>query len=148
MNSFITLMSLKGPIVSIDDDEDDQYLIGQTLKELNIPNKILFFGNGQEALHYLETTTEQPFLILCDVNMPIMNGLELRFRINASEYLRQKSIPFIYLTTAANTQLIRTAYDSAVQGFYKKASDYIGMRYQIRLIVEYWQSCLHPNKES
>ncbi|MBC3787641.1 response regulator [Spirosoma utsteinense] len=140
-------MSLKGPIISIEDDEDDQYLIEQTIKELDIPNEIRFFLNGKEALTYLETTEEKPFLILCDVNMPVMNGLELRHHINDSVYLRQKSIPFIYLTTAANPQLIQAAYDATVQGFYKKASNYVGMREQIRLIVEYWQSCLHPNKE-
>ncbi|WP_080237034.1 response regulator [Spirosoma rigui] len=140
-------MSLLGPIISIEDDEDDQYLIEQTINQLNIPNELRFFSNGETALHYLQTTTEQPFLILCDVNMPIMNGLELRHLINQSEYLREKSIPFIYLTTAANAQLVREAYDATVQGFYKKASDYAGMRHQIKLIIDYWQACLHPNRE-
>lgn len=140
-------MSLLGPIISIEDDEDDQYLIEQTIGQLNIPNEIRFFSNGETALHYLETTTEKPFLILCDVNMPVMNGLELRHLINQSEYLREKAIPFIYLTTAANAQLVREAYDATVQGFYKKASNYAGMRDQIKLIVDYWQNCLHPNSE-
>lgn len=140
-------MSLMGPIISIEDDEDDQYLIGQVIQQLNLPNPLRFFSNGQTALHYLKTTVEQPFLILCDINMPIMNGLELRREINESEYLRKKSIPFVYLTTAANSQLVREAYDSMVQGFYKKAIDYSGLNQQLRLIVEYWQSCLHPNSQ-
>jgi CheY-like chemotaxis protein len=140
-------MSLRGPIISIEDDEDDQYLIGQVIRQLNLPNPLHFFSNGLTALHYLETTAEQPFLILCDINMPIMNGLELRREINESEYLRNKSIPFVYLTTAANSQLIREAYDSMVQGFYKKAIDYAGLNQQLKLIVEYWQSCLHPNSQ-
>ncbi|GAB3789644.1 response regulator [Spirosoma horti] len=140
-------MSLKGPIISIEDDEDDQYLIGQVIQQLNLPNSLRFFSNGQTALNYLKTTVEQPFLILCDINMPIMNGLELRKEINESEYLRTKSIPFVYLTTAANSQLIQEAYDSMVQGFYKKAIDYSGLNQQLKLIVEYWQNCLHPNSQ-
>jgi CheY-like chemotaxis protein len=140
-------MSLLGPIISVEDDEDDQYLIEQTIQQLDIPNKIRFFANGEAALHYLETTTEQPFLILCDVNMPVMNGLEFRHLINQSDYLREKSIPFVYLTTAGNAQLVREAYEATVQGFYKKASDYAGMRHQIKLIIDYWQTCLHPNRE-
>jgi len=140
-------MSLKGPIISIEDDEDDQYLIGQVIRQLNLPNSLHFFSNGQTALNYLKTTVEQPFLILCDINMPIMNGLELRKEINGSEYLRNKSIPFVYLTTAANNQLVRDAYDSMVQGFYKKAIDYSGLNQQLKLIVEYWQNCLHPNSQ-
>ena len=140
-------MSLKGPIVSVEDDEDDQYLIEQSIRRLSIPNEVRFFANGQEALHYLEQTDEKPLLILSDVNMPIMDGLEFRHHINRSDFLRKKSIPFVFLTTASNPTLIQAAYDAAVQGFYKKANNYAGMHQQIRLIIEYWQSCLHPNSD-
>ncbi len=140
-------MSLKGPIISIEDDEDDQYLIERILTDLAIPNEIRFFQNGQAALQYLEATPEQPFLILCDINMPVMNGIELRRRITGSEYLKKKAIPFIFLTTASNQELVQIAYDETVQGFYKKSTDFVDFREQIRLIVEYWQSCLHPNSQ-
>jgi CheY-like chemotaxis protein len=96
-------------------------------------------------LQYLEATDEQPFLILCGINMPIMNGLELRRRINQSEYLRQKAIPFFYLTTAANTDIVREAYEQAVQWYFQKATNYAGFQQQMKLLVEYWQHCLHPN---
>ena len=138
-------LSLKGPIISIEDDEDDQFLLERIVKQLNIPNEIRFFPNGQLALQYLIATDEQPFLILCDINMPIMNGLELRRRIIQSEYLRQKAIPFVYLTTAANTEIIREAYEAEVQGFFQKATDYAGFHNQIKLLFEYWKNCLHPN---
>lgn len=138
-------LSLKGPIISIEDDDDDQFLLAQIIKQLDISNEIRFFSNGQLALQYLEATDEQPFLILCDINMPIMNGLELRRRINKSDYLRQKSIPFVYLTTAANPDIIREAYEQEVQGFFQKASDYAGFQQQMKLLVAYWQNCLHPN---
>lgn len=140
-------MSLKGPIISIEDDEDDQYLIERILTDLAIPNEIRFFQNGQAALQYLEATPEQPFLILCDINMPVMNGIELRRRITGSEYLKKKAIPFIFLTTASNQELVQIAYDETVQGFYKKSTDFVDFREQIRLIVKYWQSCLHPNSQ-
>ena len=138
-------MSKKGPIDLIEDDEDDQFLIEKALKAQQLPNEIRFFANGQLALDYFEKTTEQPFLVLCDINMPIMNGLELRQRINESDYLREKAIPFVFLTTSSNAQSIEMAYQESVQGFYKKSSQYTGLQEQIRLIVDYWQSCLHPN---
>ena len=138
-------MSLQGPIISIEDDEDDQYLIGQAIQRLGVINEVIFFANGQDALHYFENTQQQPFLILCDINMPLMNGLELRQYINQSEYLRRKSIPFVFLTTAANSQLVRMAYDVTVQGFYKKSPSYDGLFNQIKQIIDYWKSCLHPN---
>lgn len=138
-------MSKKGPILLVEDDEDDQFLISQAIQNLDIVNPIQVFHNGQEALDYLEATQQQPFLILCDINMPRLNGLELRAVINQSEYLRQKAIPFVFLTTTANPEAVREAYDESVQGFYQKAPTQAGLQRQIGLIIDYWQTCLHPN---
>lgn len=135
-----------GPILSIEDDEDDRHFIGEIIRELKVPNPLRFFVNGLEALEYLQATAEQPFLILCDINMPLMNGLELRQQINQSEYLRHKSIPFVFLTTSSTPELVRQAFDATVQGYYQKASDYAGLRQQLARIIDYWQHGLHPNK--
>lgn len=138
-------MSTKGPIISVEDDEDDQFLIRDVLKELGVTNEILFFSNGQLALDYLIVAQEQPFLILCDVNMPVMNGLELHTKIAENEFLRRKAIPFVFLTTAANAKLVNEAYLKSVQGFYQKASSFEAFQKQIQAIIVYWQGCLHPN---
>lgn len=138
-------MSLKGPIIAIEDDADDQFLLKTAITELQINNSIVFFQNGLEALVYLETTQEQPFLILCDINMPVMNGLELREQIDQNEYLKKKSIPFVFLSTADNPKIVEEAYNSKIQGFYKKLSNFVDYKKQIRIIVDYWENCLHPN---
>jgi CheY-like chemotaxis protein len=138
-------MSVKGPIICIEDDLDDQFLIRSAMQELDIPNKLIFFGNGLEALLFLETTQEQPFLIICDINMPVMNGLELRERIDQNEYLRRKAIPFIFLSTADNPQIIKEAYDSTIQGFFKKENSFNELRNRFKIILDYWRYCLHPN---
>ena len=134
-----------GPIVYIDDDDDDHFLFEQTLKTLGLTNEVRPFFDGREALHYLENTLERPLLILCDLNMPIMNGLELRQNIDENEYLKQKSIPFVFYTTAAGPEQVRKAYEGTIQGFHAKAQDLAEYRAQINLIVNYWKSCLHPN---
>jgi len=138
-------MSAQGPIISVEDDEDDQHLIQTVIETLQLSNELRFFHHGQEALEYLSTTTEKPLLILCDINMPVMNGLELRQRINENEFLRQKSIPFIFLTTAASEEVIQIAYEQTVQGFFQKESSFEAFREQVRLIIAYWKYCLHPN---
>ena len=138
-------MSIRGPIISIEDDADDQFLIKSVVEELDIPNELLFFSNGVEALLYLETTRDQPFLIICDINMPVMNGLELRERIDKNEYLRKKSIPFVFLSTADNPLIIETAYESTIQGFFKKENSFEELKARIRVMYDYWASCLHPN---
>jgi CheY-like chemotaxis protein len=108
-------------------------------------NPIEFFGDGQQALAYLEKTKEQPFLILCDINMPRMNGIELRQRIDASGYLRKKAIPFIFLTTAGEDRLVELAYTSTIQGFFQKAHSYEDLKQQLNMIVMYWLRCSHPH---
>lgn len=133
-------------MVCIEDDSDDQYLIKLAAEALKIPNELRFFSNGQSALDYLETDQEQPFLILCDINMPQLNGMELRKYINRSKYLREKSIPFVFLTTSADKETIRIAYQEGAQGFYQKANGFAEFQEQIKIIITYWQSCLHPNK--
>ena len=77
--------------------------------------------------------------------MPLLNGLELRAIINQNEQVRQKAIPFVFLTTTANPGTVRVAYDELVQGFYQKATTQARLKRQLGLIVEYWQTCLHPN---
>lgn len=139
-------MSLKGPILLIEDDPDDQELTKSAIDATNIENEVLVFNNGQEVIDYLQETKEMPFLILCDINMPVMNGLELRTFINDSEFLKKKSIPFVFLTTAVSKSDVNLAYDLTVQGFYQKADTYDGLLEQIRLIVDYWKHCLHPNR--
>jgi len=139
-------MAVKGPIILIDDDEDDQFLIKNVMEELQITNELIIFENGLEALKYLESTTDQPFLIFCDVNMPVMNGLELRVRIDQNEYLKKKSIPFVFVSTSGGSEIVRLAYDATIQGFFKKESSFSEYKRQIKLILDYWECCLHPNK--
>ncbi|SEJ37715.1 Response regulator receiver domain-containing protein [Dyadobacter sp. SG02] len=138
-------MSLKGPIVIIDDDVDDQDMIGAMLEELALVNPSRYFENGQAALDYLLTTPESPLLILCDINMPVMNGLELRDQIDGDPYLKKKSIPFIFLTTSDSPVLVRKAYNGTIQGYFKKCNSFQEGKGQLQLIVNYWKDCLHPN---
>lgn len=138
-------MSLKGPIVIIDDDIDDRDMIGAMLEELNLINAIRDFENGQVALDYLLTTLESPLLILCDINMPIMNGLELRDQIDADPYLKKKSIPFIFLTTSDSPIQVRQAYNGTIQGYFKKCNSFQEGKDHLELVINYWKLCLHPN---
>lgn len=143
INSFP--LKANGPIVCIEDDDDDQHLMSVAIKELHVANELRFFADGQAAFHYLETTAEKPFLILCDINLPLMNGIELRKQLNQNEYLRRKSIPFLFVSTAANPTLVRVAYDETIQGYFKKPETYAGVKEQIQLILAYWSACLHPD---
>jgi len=80
----------------VEDDADDEAIFTEILEELEIPNKIICFHNSSDAFDYLKKTTEQPFIIFSDVNLPGENGIEFKRRIDADKQLRQKSIPFVF----------------------------------------------------
>jgi CheY-like chemotaxis protein len=77
--------------------------------------------------------------------MPGMNGIEMRNEIINDPYLREKSIPFVFYSTAANPYQIRRAYELTVQGFFQKPSTYPELVQMLKLILDYWKVCRHPN---
>jgi len=138
-------MTSKAPIVVIEDDEDDQLFIQEAITNLALVNPLIFFSNGVEAIAYLMVSPDAPLVILSDVNMPAMNGLELRQLIDLNEYLKLKCIPFVFLTTSADQGLVNRAYHMTIQGFFKKERTFVGLQEQLRSILDYWDKCLHPN---
>src|SRR5690606_8567890 len=99
----------------------------------------------KKALEYLKTTSERPFIILCDVNMPIMNGLELKSQINMDDELKKKQIPFVFFSTSAMSSIVKDAFDMGVQGFFIKAQSLEEMENTLRVIFQYWEKCEHLN---
>lgn len=132
------------PVVVIDDDTDDHFIFEEVCQKLELANELKFFTTAVSALEYLRTTTDEPFIIFCDINMPQMNGIELRRVIDKDQALRKKSIPFIFFTTAASKAQINEAYDLTVQGLFTKESSFDDTEKVLRLILEYWQKCRHP----
>ena len=131
----------------VEDDRDDFDLIKNCIEELGFDNRVDWYRNGKEALAYLKVTQEQPFIIIADIQMPLMNGLELLKHIYEDEYLRKKSIPFVFLTVVVSRNIVREAYDLMVQGFYQKARNYKDLTQQLNLILNYWMHSLHPNRK-
>lgn len=138
-------MNKSGPIIIIEDDRDDQEFLAQVFKELQYPNELIFFGDGEQALDYLTATTIEPFIIFSDINMPKLNGIQLRAKVHENEDLRMKSIPYLFFSTVAEQQHVIDAYSKSVQGFFVKPSDFNLMKAMIKNIVEYWQNCVSPN---
>ncbi len=139
------MKSKNGPLVIVEDDLDDQEIIREVFESLEVSNTLLLFSDGVEALTYLKTTTDQPFLILCDINLPKLNGLQLREQINMDERLRKKSVPFIFFSTNAGRDAVEKAYDLTVQGFFIKNHTLQELQDTLRLIISYWTLCKHPN---
>jgi DNA-binding NtrC family response regulator len=138
-------MNKKGPIIIIEDDMDDQEILADIFKELSYENKLIFFSDSVQALEYLTSTDIEPFLVLSDINMPKLNGMELREKIHNNEDLRMKSIPYLFFSTSAEQKHVIDAYSRSIQGFFVKPPNYDKLKKIIVNIVEYWQACESPN---
>ncbi|WP_296150286.1 response regulator [uncultured Flavobacterium sp.] len=138
-------MNKLGPIIVIEDDRDDQEILAEIFNKLNYPNKIVFFQDGFIALDYLINTSEQPFLILSDINMPLISGFELRDKVYQNNDLRMRCIPYLFFTTATSQKAIIEAYSRSIQGFFVKPTSFKELENTMRKIVEYWQECVSPD---
>jgi CheY-like chemotaxis protein len=138
-------MNKRGPIVIIEDDIDDQDILTEVFKELNYSNEVIFFENGLQALEYLTNTEVEPFLVLSDINMPVLSGMQLREKVHNNEDLRLKSIPYLFFSTSNEQKHVIDAYSKSIQGFFVKPSSYQKLKKMLVKIVEYWQECESPN---
>ncbi|WP_018613144.1 response regulator [Segetibacter koreensis] len=139
-------MNKKGPIIVIEDDEDDQEILMEIFKKLGYENKIVYFLDSNKALEYINRTDVRPFLILSDINLPKMDGFELRNKIFTNEQLQTKCIPYLFFTTGANKKAVTDAYAMSVQGFFIKPSSMQRLENTIKKIIEYWQECIAPSQ--
>lgn len=137
-------MTSSGPLIVIEDDPDDQDMMKRVLTKLDLTNELKFFSDGEQALRFLESTTQKPFLIISDINMPLMNGLDLIRYINSNESLRQKCYPFVFLTTTVTTAQVTLAYASKVEGFFAKGQSYEELKDVLKTIISYWKKSNHP----
>jgi CheY-like chemotaxis protein len=138
------MASTKGPIIFLEDDADEQDLLREVVTNIR-DNPLRFFSDGESLLEYLRTTDEQPFIIISDVNVPVLNGLEAKVAINNDDFLRRKSIPFVFLSTSAERSAVEMAYDINSQGFFLKQNTMADIEKHLRLIFDYWTHCKHTN---
>jgi CheY-like chemotaxis protein len=138
-------MDKNGTIIIIEDDEDDQYVLEEVFKELGYSNKRMYFANGLAALDHLYANQERPFIIISDINLPQLNGLELRRKVQTDAELSLRCIPYIYFTTAINQRVVIDAYSTSAQGFFVKPSSYDDVKEVIKVMVDYWKKCAAPN---
>jgi CheY-like chemotaxis protein len=137
-------MPKKGPILIIEDDYEDQELLQEVFDELHIANDIQFFSSCLSVLDYLLTALAKPFLIISDINVPLMNGLELKQRINETDRIKKKNIPFIFLTTNPDQTVITQAFQMNAQGYFVKPSSFQGIKEMMQKIVDYWALSMLP----
>ena len=119
-------------IVMIEDDPGHARLIEKNIRRASVPNEIRAFADGQSALSFLDATESRDgtYLILLDLNLPDMRGIEVLRTIKTSPHLRR--VPVIILTTTDDEDEIRQCYDLGANVYVTKPLDFDGFANAVR----------------
>jgi CheY-like chemotaxis protein len=135
------------PILLVEDDNVDAMTVKRALKDLHINNALVHLLNGEEALHYVaDAAKAKPLLILLDLNMPKMNGIEFLRAVKADPQL--KPMPVIVLTTSKEKRDVLESFELGAAGYMVKPVDYARFVEIISTVVMYWKSSELPKQET
>jgi len=130
-------MNEKQHILLVEDDLVDAMTVKRAFKELEIPNPIIHLSNGEEALKYLMDPKKiNPGIILLDLNMPRMNGIEFLEKLKNENSF--KSIPVIILTTSTEYQNRKNSFQQSAAGYMVKPVNYRDFIDMMKTISSYW----------
>jgi len=125
-------------ILLVEDNEGDIILTREALKEGKIKNEISVARDGEEALAFLKEAALLPDLVLLDINLPRMNGLELLTIIKQDDDL--KKIPVIMLTTSVSEKDIFESYTNYANCFISKPVNLPQFMDVVKTIEDFWVS--------
>lgn len=130
-------MKGSSPILLVEDDKVDAMAVKRAVKDLKIANPLRIAGDGEQALEYLrDPSADRPCLILLDINMPRMNGIEFLRVAKADPEL--KLIPVVVLTTSKEDQDKFDSFELGVAGYMIKPADYLKFVELVRALDCYW----------
>lgn len=124
-------------IYIVDDDPDDREFISEALQRAGSRAKLVYASNGKELLHQLALfKAEAPPLVLLDLNMPQMNGLEALAHIRHSETL--STTPVIVLSTSHAEKDVASAYREGANTYLCKPTQFAKLVQMLKVVHEYW----------
>lgn len=129
-------MKEKRSILLVEDDIVDQMTVKRAFRDVKITNRLDLAGNGLEALDLLRVSSDLPCLILLDLNMPKMNGIEFLRELRKDEKLR--SLVVVVLTTSKEDADMVESFRLNVAGYILKPVDYDQFVKVVSTIDLYW----------
>ena len=135
---------LRKSILLVEDNPDDEALALRALKQNNILNEVIVAHDGVEALDYLfrrgthagRDASKQPAVILLDLKLPKIDGLEVLKLLRADEHL--KLLPVVILTSSREEQDLINGYRLGANSYIRKPVDFIKFVEAVRQLGVYW----------
>jgi two-component system response regulator len=131
-----------GKILLVEDNPDDVALTMRALKSHNITNDVVVAQDGAKALDYLfgadgsPTTVEPPAVVLLDLKLPKVNGLEVLRRIRAEE--RTRLLPVVILTSSDEERDVIDGYSLGANSYVRKPVDFVEFTQAAKQLGLYW----------
>jgi two-component system response regulator len=129
------------PILLVEDNEDDVRLTQRAFRQNCITNELVVVGDGLAALNYLKAASEStdvrlPAVVLLDLKLPKIDGLEVLRQIRANPVLRRQ--PVVILTTSKEDQDVIRSYDLGANSYIRKPVDFEQFTAAISQLGLYW----------
>ncbi|MDD3370873.1 MAG: response regulator [Alphaproteobacteria bacterium] len=125
-------------VLLVEDDYSEELLFRKAAEKSSVASEIRAIQNPESVMDYLVNTkaAEKPDLVIMDINMPHLNGIELLKKIRENDKLR--NMPVIMLTNSVRTKDMLESYESFANGFVQKNSDLLKFFEDVDLILKYW----------
>lgn len=131
-------------ILLVEDNPDDELLALRALKKNNILNPVIIARDGEEALDYFfargkftgRNTKENPVVVLLDLKLPKIDGLEVLRQIRSHEPTRL--IPIVALTSSSEETDIQSSYSLGVNSYVRKPVDFDEFTKTVEMLGSYW----------
>ena len=131
-------MKKKLKILLIEDDTIELMKLNRAMSSLNMNHEVMEANNGEDGLELLLNKKYYPDIILLDLNMPKINGIEFLSILKDNESL--KFIPTIILTTSSNEKDLQACYNIGISGYILKPLKYDEYIAKIKVLLSYWSA--------
>jgi two-component system response regulator len=128
-----------GTILLVEDSPDDVMLTQRALRKNNIGNRVIVANDGEQAIDYLLPADGKrivPALILLDINLPKLSGLDVLRAIRGDE--RTRYLCVVVLTTSSEEQDIVSSYDLGANSYVRKPVEFDNFLEAVRVLGLYW----------
>jgi CheY-like chemotaxis protein len=125
------------PLLLVEDNPDDAMIVKRALGDLGMAEELIHVPDAEQALTYLRSAANpKPAVILLDLNLPGMGGVELLKTIKADPSLAE--IPVVVLSTSDERRDVLDSFDLSVAGYIVKPADYASLVETVKIIQDYW----------
>jgi two-component system response regulator len=123
-------------IILVEDNPDDERLAIRALRKGNVANEILVARNGEEAINMILSADPLPCVVLLDLKLPKIDGLEVLRRIRAEP--RTKLLPVVVLTSSSEDRDIVESYSLGANSYVRKPVEFDRFTEAVKQLGLYW----------